>query len=99
MHVEQRHTPDHVRLLPHGELDMATAPILRAAIDAAVAEHREIVIDFDGVDFVDVRGLRLLLELEDVARVEGCTFRVVPCRALLDLIELLDAEVELPLAG
>jgi anti-anti-sigma factor len=41
-----------------GELDVATAPTLRALLDAESVR----VVDLSGVTFIDVAGLRVLLE-------------------------------------
>src|SRR3954463_10143822 len=45
-----------------GELDLATAPKLCAALDAArIHRVKRLVIDLTGVDFCDSTGLRALL--------------------------------------
>jgi anti-sigma B factor antagonist len=49
-----------------GELDLATAPSLTAALQAALASGaREIWIDLSGVTFMDSSGLHALLAVRD----------------------------------
>jgi anti-sigma B factor antagonist len=48
-----------------GELDMATADGLRGALEEAVAADPSVVVDLAGVTFVDVMGLRAILEVAD----------------------------------
>jgi anti-sigma B factor antagonist len=47
---------------PHGELDIATVPSLRAAVIDAIAEGRvDLVVDLAGVTFIDSSGLGALV--------------------------------------
>jgi anti-sigma B factor antagonist len=49
----------------HGELDMATADRLRGALEEALSADPTVVVDMAGVTFVDVLGLRAILEVAD----------------------------------
>lgn len=50
---------------PHGEIDLASAPDLRATLDAATdAGARHVVVDFEDVAFMDSRGLGVLLSAQ-----------------------------------
>ena len=62
-----------VRLLEvFGELDLATAPRLCAALDAARMHRvRRVVVDLTGVDFCDSTGLRALIGASTELRVGG----------------------------
>jgi anti-anti-sigma factor len=49
------------RLVVHGELDLATAPQLTAAIDAAqAAGGQRVLVDLAGVSFLDSSGISAL---------------------------------------
>jgi anti-sigma B factor antagonist len=49
-------------LEPHGELDIATAPDLAAALDGAVeAGRRFVVLDLGDIGFLDASSLRVML--------------------------------------
>src|SRR3954452_16735168 len=64
---------DGVRLLEvFGELDLATAPQLCAALDAArIHRVKRVVVDLTGVDFCDSTGLRALMGASTELRVGG----------------------------
>jgi anti-anti-sigma factor len=50
---------------PHGEIDLATAPNLRAALDAATeAGARHVLVDFEDVAFLDSMGIGVLLSAQ-----------------------------------
>jgi anti-sigma B factor antagonist/stage II sporulation protein AA (anti-sigma F factor antagonist) len=46
-----------------GEIDIATVGQLRAALEAALSEHQQIIVDMAGVTFIDAAGIRVLLEV------------------------------------
>jgi stage II sporulation protein AA (anti-sigma F factor antagonist) len=62
-----------VRLLEvFGELDLATAPRMCSALDAARLQRvRRVVVDLTGVDFCDSTGLRALIGASTELRVGG----------------------------
>src|SRR5918999_2784812 len=64
---------DGVRLVEvFGELDLATAPKLCAALDQARADRvKRLVVDLTGVDFCDSTGLRALIGASTEIRVGG----------------------------
>ena len=61
-----------------GELDVATAPRLRAELIRVDAEHgREVVVDLLEVPFVDSVALGILVEACKRTNARGGTFRIV----------------------
>lgn len=55
---------DRVVLSVSGEIDMQTAPALRAQVDDLDVSHRTLVLDLEGVAFVDSSGLGALLGIK-----------------------------------
>lgn len=55
---------DRTVLLVAGEIDMQTAPALRAQVDDLDVAHRALVLDLGGVEFVDSSGLGALLGIK-----------------------------------
>jgi anti-sigma B factor antagonist len=52
----------------HGELDLLTAPCLRAELAALIAAgHRDVIVDLEGVTFIDSSGLHVLIEASAAA--------------------------------
>lgn len=60
-----------------GDLDIATADDVLAAVAGAPRGHRGMVLDLGGVGFVDSSGLRVLLEAESRCRGEGVRLAIV----------------------
>jgi anti-sigma B factor antagonist len=68
-----------VRVVPVGNLDLATSPALEGALRKAAAapDMRRVVVDLGEVTFFDVSALRVLSEAAEAARRGGFEFGVV----------------------
>ena len=65
----------HVRLALKGELDMASAPRLSAELERFELEDKDVVcVDLGEVTFMDVSGMRVLLEAAQRARSRQASF-------------------------
>lgn len=69
MQLEITATDEGFRL--EGELDMATAGDLSEVLRAAATDDDPLVLDFEGVSFMDSSGLRALLEGADLPEERG----------------------------
>jgi anti-sigma B factor antagonist len=71
--VEPEVTGSRTVLRVAGEVDLATAPQLRAAIDAAVTSGApEVCVDLCATTFMDSSGLHVLVEARRRAEETGC---------------------------
>src|SRR3954447_8294867 len=90
---------DGVRLLEvFGELDLATAPQLCAALDAArIHRVKRVVVDLTGVDFCDSTGLRALIGASTELRVGGGRLAIacLPGSAVGRLFDIVGARESL----
>ncbi len=76
---EIRPERDAVRVLPQGELDLASADVVRTHIAELLdAGFQRIVLDLRGIVFLDSTGLRLILESRSAAREAGAELTVAP---------------------
>jgi anti-sigma B factor antagonist len=64
-------------VMPHGEVDLATVDLIRAAVDSHWQAGEDIVLDLRDVGFMDTSGLRYVLELNDRAKRDSFALRVV----------------------
>jgi anti-sigma B factor antagonist len=73
-----------------GEVDMATAPHLRVALDEALSAcERDIWIDLSGLRFMDSTGLHELLKVRERLAADGRRLALIapagPVRRMLEL--------------
>jgi anti-anti-sigma factor len=75
---------DAVRVLLHGELDLAALPGLRAAIREAVTTPAKltVTVDLGKVTFLDCAGLGELIRGRDLALHRGLRYEVVEAHGI-----------------
>ena len=98
--VSDRHMAGTARLTLMGELDLATAARAAARIRRAQAESRVLVCDLSGVWFLDVSGLRVLLDAAAYAELSDRRLLVANAPSILRrMLRLLKLEhaLEVPL--
>ena len=70
---------DRATVVPGGELDFVTVPILEADLrDLRVIGYKDIVVDLRELTFIDGAGARLLVRWAESARRRGHDFRLIP---------------------
>jgi anti-sigma B factor antagonist len=64
-----------VILTLHGDLDTAAAPVLRSALDQVIEQqgNLDVIIDLADLDFIDSRGLGVLVAADRTAKERGGT--------------------------
>jgi len=86
------------RLALRGELDMYSAPLLERELESAAKRRpQQIVLDLSGLSFMDVSGLRAILDAARRARREGGSLVIAnPMPHIVRLLELtaIDQSVE-----
>jgi anti-anti-sigma factor len=94
-------TPEHVRLALRGELDMSSAPMLTRELQEVEAhEPREILLDLTELSFMDVTGLRTILDAARRARRAGRAIVIAnPLPHILRLLELTAIDQTLEVLG
>ena len=77
--IDVRHAPetDRVVLCLHGELDLASAPLLQRELDSHELEATAmVVLDLQELQFIDSTGLRIILSAHERSRERGQEFAV-----------------------
>src|ERR1700761_2483013 len=79
LRIDSRQESDRVVLSLAGELDMANAPLLARAIEAPELNDTEtVVLDLQGLTFLDSTGLRIILSAREQCWRRGQEFAVTP---------------------
>jgi anti-sigma B factor antagonist len=76
LRLEERRDGDRTVLALHGELDLATVDEVRARLDALRAERTPVVLDLDGLEFMDSTGIRLVLQAAQDGAGTGWDFAI-----------------------
>lgn len=99
--IELRERPDRVILALAGELDLANASQLQAALDSpAVESGPMIVLDLEQLAFIDSSGLRVILAGADSASARGQQFAVASASEQVQrLLEITGATKRLTRIG
>ena len=88
------------RLMLVGELDLVTVDQARAAISDAQDEMAEVICDLGDVFFIDIAGLRILLDAADRARRTGGRLTIASCPAIVPrMLEALGVRDALEIRG
>lgn len=79
LQIESRRESDRVVLSLTGELDMAHAPLLQEAVEAPeMSDTKTVVLDLQGLTFLDSTGLRIILASREQCWRRGQEFAVTP---------------------
>lgn len=85
MNISSEESRGWLVVAPSGEIDLATVD----ALDQALAENRDTVLDLSEVSFMDSTGLRSLVGVHNRLKENGSRFRlVVPSGAVSRIIEI-----------
>jgi anti-anti-sigma factor len=79
LRIDTRQESDRVVLSLTGELDMANAPLLQQAIESPeLSQTKTVVLDLQGLTFLDSTGLRIILSAREQCWRRGQEFAVTP---------------------
>ncbi len=79
LQVDVRQEADRVVVRLEGELDMANAPLLESAMQSEeVGAAETVVLDLQGLTFLDSTGLRIILAAREQCWRSGQEFAVTP---------------------
>ena len=79
LQVDVRHEQDRVVLRLTGELDLASSTIFERALESTeITDTPLVVLDLDGLTFVDSSGLRIILLAHEGSRDREQEFAITP---------------------
>ncbi|MEV4618811.1 STAS domain-containing protein [Asanoa sp. NPDC049573] len=83
---DQCASPEPLLVTAAGEVDIDTAPLLRAALVDAVSRHSAVHCDLREVTFFSAAGAAALADAHRRARQRGCQFVVRGARGVTELV-------------
>ena len=82
-----------------GEVDLATAPILRAELERLTDPARHVIVDLSDVVYCDMGGVRLLEDHDRLCRDRGCVLvTVIPPGIVRRVFEIVEGTTVLRVA-
>ncbi|MFD9129132.1 STAS domain-containing protein [Kitasatospora sp. NPDC059571] len=66
-----RHDGPLMRVVLHGELDIATGPVAEAVFEGCAGRSEETSVDASGLRFIDASGVRALLRAQELCERRG----------------------------
>jgi anti-sigma B factor antagonist len=97
--IEVRQEPGHVLVTVAGEVDLATVPQLRERLAAPAASGRPLIVDLDGVTFIDAAGLGVLASAARRAAARGASLHALCARhQVRRLFAITGLDRQIPLA-
>ena len=70
-------TPTSAVVRVAGELDLASTPEVEEALHRLATQKKLVTLDLRGLVFMDSTGLRLMIEIDALARQDGFHFEIV----------------------
>lgn len=71
-----------------GRLDTTTAPELEKAINDEGEELKNLVLDFNGIDYISSAGLRVLLTAQKKMNIQGSMELINVSESVMDVFEM-----------
>ncbi len=88
MNITIENTNDVTVIKVEGRLDTTTAPELEKAINGEGESLKNLVLDFNGVDYISSAGLRVVLSAQKKMNVQGSMELVNVSEPVMDIFEM-----------
>jgi anti-sigma B factor antagonist len=88
MTIEIINNEDASTIKVNGRLDTTTAPMLDKTINEDVAQVKNLVLDFGGVEYISSAGLRVLLGAQKKMQLIGSMKLVGVCEEVMSILEM-----------
>ncbi len=89
MTISETRTEEKIELAVEGRVDTTTSPQLQAAILQAFQKGKNVILNFQKVDYVSSSGLRALLIGQKTAASKGGTLKLVNvCDSVMNVFKM-----------
>lgn len=88
MTITKKKEENVLTLMIEGRLDTATAPELEAVIDTDLVNEKEVVFDFDDLEYISSAGLRVILKAQKIMNKQGSMKIIHVNNAIMEIFEI-----------
>lgn len=71
MEIKKKYNDDKLTIFVSGRLDSNTAPDLEEEINASIQDVKDVLIDFNDLEYISSAGLRVLLATQKIMNKQG----------------------------
>ncbi len=71
MNINKTINGSNLTLAPEGRLDTITAPELEAVLKESLTDVKELIFDFESLEYISSAGLRVLLSAQKIMNKQG----------------------------
>ena len=76
MNIEKELQDERMIFFIEGRVDTYTAPDLENAIDEELNNFKELILDFEKLEYISSAGLRVLISTQKKSKKEGFSFKI-----------------------
>lgn len=84
----EKNITDVTTLKLEGRLDTTTAPEFEAVLDEVLPDTKELVLDFDGLEYVSSAGLRVILKAQKTMNTKGTMKLVHVAESIMEVFDI-----------
>lgn len=88
MTITKKNEGNALVLMIEGRLDTGTAPELESVIDADIAGVKELIFDFDNLEYISSAGLRVVLKAQKIMNKQGEMKIIHVNSAIMEIFEI-----------
>lgn len=88
MNITKKLEGENLTLVVEGRLDTTTAPELEAEIDRSLEGVKELVFDFEKLEYVSSAGLRIILKAQKIMNIQGSMKIVNVNDAIMEVFDI-----------
>lgn len=95
--IDRQEAQGAILIRPTGEVDLSTVPMLWANLNALLEDGQDVIVDLNGIRYIDSSGLEALLDSCQVFRQRGQRFTLVrPASVIGRLIDIRSLDKAIP---
>lgn len=84
----EKNVADATTLKLKGRLDTMTAPEFEAALDQVLPETKELILDFEGLEYVSSAGLRVILKAQKTMNTKGSMKLIHVADSIMEVFDI-----------